>query len=404
MKRIKIGMIFGSRSVEHEVSIITAHQVIEAADRSKYEIVPIYITKEGQWCTGKGLLKIKSFKEFSIADPGIEAVFLAPDPLFKNTMGSKVRKSGFMNLFTRGGSIPSLPDLDVAFPLVHGTYGEEGTLQGLLELADIPYIGSGVLGSALGMDKICMKALFKENGLSVMKYIWFLRSEWESKREDIISHIELVLNYPLFVKPSNLGSSIGISKAKDREGLIKAIDIAACYDRRILIEESLEGCIEINCSVIGYEDPVASVCEQPVSWEDFLNYDEKYLRGGKNEGLKGAERRIPAPVPESLTKSIQRAAVSAFRSFDCRGVARIDFLVNKEKSEFFVNEINTIPGSVSFYLWEAGGLKFGDLIDKLVGLALDVHKDKKRNMYSYNSGVIEKMTSSLKAGGNGAKL
>ena len=389
MERLKIGVIFGSRSVEHEVSIITALQVMQAVDTNKYEIVPIYITKEGHWVTGEKLLKLESFMDLSLSVSGLQKAFIAPDASVDSLIGGSRKWFGEK----------VLKKIDVAFPLVHGTYGEDGTLQGLLELANIPYVGAGVLGSALGMDKIAMKAVFKENQLPVLNYIWFLRKEWENKQNVIIRKIEATLKYPLFVKPANLGSSIGISKAKNREDLIYAVDVASHYDRRLIVEESLEGGIEINCSVLGNDDPIASVCEQAISWDQFLNYDEKYLRGGKTTGLKGAERRIPAPISQELTQKIQEFAVDAFKAIDCCGISRVDFLVNQEKDEIFLNEINTIPGSIAFYLWEASGITFSELIDKLVNLSLDTQKEKNKNVYSYNSKIITHVAGkSLKRG------
>ncbi len=389
MDKIRVGIIFGSRSVEHEVSIVTAHQVIQAINKDKYEIVPIYITREGKWLTGEKLLSLETFKDSSLSVSGLERVSIIPDPASQLLFLESRRL--FKKLITK--------KIDIVFPLVHGTFGEDGTLQGLLELADIPYIGAGVLGSALGMDKIVMKAVFKENNLPVVKYIWFLRNEWKERKEEIIGRIESILNYPLFIKPSNLGSSIGISKAKNIKDIEEAIEIASHYDRRILVEESFEGCIEINCSVLGFEKLIPSVCEQPVSWEEFLNYDEKYLRGGKMSGLKGSERRIPAPISQELTERIQKTAIDAFMAIDCRGMARIDFLVEQERNELFINEINTIPGSISFYLWEASDIPFSELIDRLVELAFKVHNEKGKTTYSYESKVLERLTtSSIKLG------
>jgi D-alanine-D-alanine ligase len=389
MKKIRIGVIFGSRSVEHEVSIVTAQQVMQAIDRSKYEVIPIYITKEGHWLTGNRLLDIKSFEDTSDMIPNLEKIYIAPDPAVKSLVVTS-RK-----LFTKSAS----KEIDIAFPLVHGTYGEDGTLQGLLELANIPYIGAGVLGSAVGMDKIAMKAIFKDNDLPVVNYVWFLRNEWIDKQERVIAKIEFKLKYPLFVKPANLGSSIGISKARDKEGLIRAVEIARHYDRRLLVEESQEGSIEINCSVLGDEDPIPSVCEQPISWEEFLNYDDKYMKGRKSAGLKGAARRIPAPISQELARRIQEFAIDAFKSIDCRGIARVDFLVNEANNQIFVNEINTIPGSIAFYLWEATGVKFTELIDRLVNLAIAAYKEKNDITYSYDSKLLKSIVrSSAKLG------
>lgn len=384
MKKLRIAVIFGSRSVEHEVSIVTAHQVMQAIDKDKYEAVPIYITKEGNWFTGKKLTRLDSFKNLPSLVSDLERVYISPDPSVKSLVA--VSKKWIQRT-------PSI-EIDMAFPLVHGTYGEDGTLQGLLELANIPYVGAGVLGSAIGMDKIVMKAVFKEKHLPTVKYGWFLRNEWKDRQDEIIAKIETSLKYPLFIKPANLGSSIGISKAKNRQEFVIGVEVASYYDRRLIVEESLEGAMEINCSVLGNEEPIPSVCEQPVSWEEFLNYDEKYLRGSKKFGLSEADRRIPAPISQALTEKIQKLAVSAFKAIDCRGVARVDFLVNPEKDEAFINEINTIPGSISFYLWEATGMKFSDLIHKLIYLANEAHKEKNKTIYSYNSNLIGRFSSS----------
>jgi len=391
VKKLRIGVIFGSRSVEHKVSIVTAQQVMQAIDKNKYEVVPIYITREGCWFTGKKLFELGTFEDLSKKAGDLEKVYISPDPSAKSLVVSSM--NWFERLFTK-----ETIEIDLAFPLVHGTYGEDGTLQGLLDLANIPYVGAGVLGSALGMDKIAMKAVFKENHLPTVHYVWFLRNEWQTTQEEIIAKIEAHLKYPLFVKPANLGSSIGISKAKSKEDLIYAVEVASHYDRRLIVEESVENGVEINCSVLGNEEPIPSVCEQPISWEEFLNYDEKYLRGGKTSGLKGAERRIPAPIPPELTEKIQKLAIKAFKAVDCRGIARVDFLVNQENGEIFINEINTIPGSISFYLWEASGIKFSELIDKLVDLAISVHEEKSKTIYSYDSKLLEHFRSSSKLG------
>ncbi|MDP2752953.1 MAG: D-alanine--D-alanine ligase family protein, partial [Nitrospirota bacterium] len=339
-------------------------------------------TREGHWFTGEKLLMLDNFMDLSSLISSLEKAYIAPDPSVESLV-----------LVSQKWLRKELIKVDVAFPLVHGTYGEDGTLQGLLDLANIPYVGAGVLGSALGMDKIVMKSVFRDNHLPTVNYVWFLRNEWNDKQEKIIAEIEKNLKYPLFVKPANLGSSIGISKVKNREDLIYAIEVASHYDRRLIAEESVEGSIEINCSVLGNEELIPSVCEQPVSWEEFLNYDEKYLRGGKTSGLKGADRRIPAPISPELTEKIQNLAVKAFRAIDCRGIARVDFLVNTEKGEVFINEINTIPGSISFYLWEATGIKFSELVNKLIKLAIDAYKEKGKTTYSYDSKLLKQIGS-----------
>lgn len=383
--KLRVGVVFGSRSVEHEVSIVTAIQVYHALDRSKYEPVPIYITKEGQWLTGPQLADLKSYRDLQLTAQADRA-YLSPEP-------------GSRELVSRGsGWLKRRPrlEVDVVFPCIHGTFGEDGTLQGLLELADVPYVGAGVVGSATGMDKIIMKAAFRSAGLPVVKYHWFVRSRWERAPDAIVEEIEAQLRYPLFVKPANLGSSVGITKARDREGLMEALEVAASYDRRLLVEEGVPNTTEINCSVLGNDDPIASVCEQPVAWQDFLSYEDKYLRGGKAQGMKGASRRIPAPISPELTRRIQELAIAAFRAVDCAGIARIDFLVDEATEEVFVNEINTIPGSLAFYLWEPSGIGFAELTDRLIRLALERHAEKTRTHYSYDSTILQKVASGAK--------
>ena len=385
-KRLRVGVVFGSRSVEHEVSIVTALQVINALDRTRYEPVPIYITKDGRWLVGEQLARLESYRDLQLVASGEPAV-LGPEPGPRELV---VRGGG---LFGRSRRIK----LDVVFPCVHGTFGEDGTLQGLLELADVPYVGAGVVGSATGMDKIIMKAAFQAADLPIVKHAWFARTRWENSPAGVLSEIEGRLRYPLFVKPANLGSSIGISRASDRQGLQGALEVAACYDRRLLVEEGVSDAMEINCSVLGNDDPIPSVCEQPVAWQEFLSYDDKYLRGGKGQGMKGAARRIPAPISADLTERIQRLAVAAFKAVDCAGIARVDCLVDRETDKVFVNEINTIPGSLAFYLWEPVGVSFADLTDRLIRLALERHSDKAKTRYSYDSAILRKLASGQKA-------
>jgi D-alanine-D-alanine ligase len=389
MAKCRVGVIFGSRSVEHEVSVITAQQVMAAFDRSKYEVIPIYLTKRGEWLSGEKLADFRAFKAFNPADH--ERVFIAPDPTVRSLVRAPQSIGRVRKLFGTEKTI----ELDVVFPAFHGTFGEDGTVQGLLELADIPYVGAGVVGSAVGMDKIIMKAVFREAGLPVVNYVWFSRRKWQEQPEETVHTIETNLNYPLFVKPANLGSSVGITKVQSREDLYFALDVASHYDRRLLVEESVEGAegraMEINCSVLGNEDPIPSVCEQPVSWEEFLSYEDKYMRGEKAEGMKGAARRIPAPISEELTAQVQDMAVAAFKALDCRGVARVDFFLRKEDEKLFIGEINSLPGSISFYLWEPLGISPSQLVDRLVELAFDAHQEKHKTTYSYESNLLEQM-------------
>ena len=385
MPKYNVCVIFGGRSAEHEVSIITAQQAISALDKNKYEIVPVYITKDGEWLTGGELLELDTFTEGNLpSGVGFGKVFIAPRHQLKYLICET--KSG---LFRRRKRIP----IDVVFPVIHGTLGEDGTLQGLLELANIPYVGAGVLGSAVGMDKIIMKAIFRENNLPTVNYLWFTKNEWKMEQEEVVKKVEENLTYPVFVKPANSGSSIGVGKAKNREDLKFALDVASSYDRRLIVEEGLEDAIEINCSVMGNYDLITSVCEQPISAGEFLSFGDKYIHEDKTSGMEGADRKIPAPISDELTTEIQELAKKAFRILDCKGIARIDFLVNEKDGRPFVNEINTIPGSFSFYLWEHNGIKFPELVDKLIEFSFDVHKEKNNIMYSFPSNLLAQLKS-----------
>ncbi len=375
-KKINLGIIFGSRSVEHEVSIITALQVIHAADKNKYNIVPIYIDKKGEWFTGDKLTKLENFKDLNTITNGMKKVSILPSPTLQYSVGSFFgMKKGVC--------------LDVAFPLVHGTFGEDGTLQGLLEFADIPYTGAGVLASAIGMDKVFTKKILTAHQLPVTKYISFSRKEFFKNPDIILNKIKEKLCFPLYVKPSNLGSSVGINKVLSEDKIKYAIEVASEFDSSLLVEEGIEDVMEINCSVLGNtENPKPSVCEQPISGDELLSYQDKYCSGQKNMGMKGTRRILPAEIPDTLTTKIQGMAARVFQAINCFGVARVDFLINKKDKSLFVNEINTLPGSLSFYLWEAGGMKFSQLIDELVELAIKRHKEKTETTYSYDSNIL----------------
>lgn len=383
--KLKVAVIFGSRSVEHEVSIVTAMQVFENIDREKYEVIPVYVDKSGRWLVDEKLEKLKNYKNLKLTD------IKAPEYFFAASTGIKalVPKSAlkFLNKISA----------DIYFPAIHGTFGEDGTLQGLLEMADVPYTGSGVAGSAVGMDKIIQKSVFKDAGLPVVKSVWFLKSEWEDNKIDIIKNIEANLNYPVFVKPANLGSSVAISKAHGAKELGEAINVASQFDRRVLIEEGKENIIEINCSVLGNDELTASVCEQPLRSENILSYEDKYMKGGKTKGMAGLSRLVPAPISEELTKKIQEMSKTAFRAIGASGVARIDFLVDEKNDNVWVNEINTLPGSLAFYLWEKSGLGFDELITKLIKLGFERHKEKQKLTFSYDSELLSKVAGGSKS-------
>jgi D-alanine-D-alanine ligase len=385
--KIRVGVIFGSRSVEHEVSVITGQQVIAALDKNRYDVTPIYITKAGVWYTGEKLLDVANFKDEKAVLAGCEQVYLPPDPTVGGLVFKRSEKGG---LFKRPRE-PEVLSLDVLFPTVHGTYGEDGTLQGLFELSGIPYTGSGVLGSAVGMDKILMKSVFHDQGLPVVKYYATARRAWENDPDATMNAIEQTLGYPVFVKPANLGSSVGITQAKTREELHQAMEVAAHYDRRLLIEQAVPNVIEINCSVLGFQDPQASVCEQPIAFQDFLSYEDKYMRGSKASGMKGLSRKIPAPISDELTRRVQEIAIRSFEMLDCRGVARIDFLLDTKTDTLYINEINTLPGSISFYLWEPMGMNISALVERLIQLAMETHRERQRTTYSVDSPLLARM-------------
>ncbi len=357
--RIRIGIIFGGRSVEHEVSLVSAASVISALDKEKYEVVPIGIAPTGKWLSSGETLRLLTEKK-SIENESEH--MLVPDP----------RKQSLVILGDNGNAGKPL---DVIFPLIHGTYGEDGSLQGLLELADIPYIGAGVLGSAVGMDKAVQKELLLQAGIPVSPGVWFVCEIFKEKQKKYIAEIERNLKYPLFIKPANSGSSIGISKASSRKELLVSIEQAAQFDRKILVEQGMKNAREIECSVMGNDDPAASVLGEIVPSNEFYDYDAKYVDGKTTE-------IIPAKLSKLLAKKIQTSALNAFRVLDCSGMARVDFLVNRKTNRFVLNEINTLPGftSISMYpkLWQASGLSYSALLDKLVQLALSRHQAKKK--------------------------
>lgn len=383
-----LACLFGGRAAEHDVSIITGLQAMDNADASKYEIQPIYIARDGKWYTGAALRNIDSYRPFKPDAADVYPCTLSPVP------GEGLRIVTGKTLL--GAPKAQVIQIGVALIAMHGMGGEDGALQGLFELADIPYTSAGLSGSAVGMDKIVMKAAFRGNDIPVVEGVFFDRDEFAAGREAVVARIEAALPYPIFVKPSNLGSSIGISKAKDREGLIQAIEVASHYDRRILAERGVNSPMEINCSVVGFGDDVrASLCEQPLAWQEFLTFEDKYLQGGKSaktpgsKGMASQGRKIPAPISEEMTQRIQSLAEKAFRALDCKGVVRVDFLIDTQTQDVYVCEINTIPGSLAFYLWEPLGLSYPRLIDELVRHAMAAHAQKQRSGFAYDSGLLQ---------------
>lgn len=379
--KTNVAVFFGGRSVEHEISVISALQAISAFNREKYDIVPIYISKQGRWYTGDNLLNIRNYRDMVSLVKDAEEVFMRPE--FGDFNLYRVNtKSG---LFSKKS--PVVAELHVAIPVLHGTNGEDGVFEGLLETIGIPFAGCNTLSSANGMDKITMKMILRESDVPVVDYVWFTDKEWDRNREEIITKIENKIGYPAIVKPANLGSSVGIGKAVERKNLIEKIDNACRFSQRIIVEHMIEHMKEINCSVLGdCDDYQPSVCEEPISKGDFLSYDEKY-RGG-NEGMAASEKRIPADIPEETAKRVQHLACETFRVLSCHGVSRVDVMIDEKDNQIYVNEINTIPGSLSYYLWEASGIRFSDLMDRLVQLALKRRREVDRKTFSYDRNIF----------------
>ena len=393
-RRTCVAVIFGGRSVEHDVSIVTGHQIMGAFPEDLYEVVPVYISRDGAWFTGDPLLDLDSFTNKGLLQlEGVAPCLLSPDTrhhgLIVNPLAGRFSKS-------------AVKRIDVAFPALHGTHGEDGSLQGLLELADVPYVGYATLGSALTNDKAMTKMVLRQADVPVLEDFVFSRENWLNQPDQVLEEIQQSLAFPLFIKPATLGSSIGISRADSLPLLRAGIDIAANFDRRIMVEPAIADGIEINCSVIGFGDEFqASTLEQPLSWDEFLSYEDKYLRG--DEGMKSAERIIPAPVNDALTTRLQQLSLRAFQAVDGRGIARIDFLVRPERDEIYLNEINTMPGSLALYLWREEGLSPSQLVQSLVDLAREAHAEKRRNMYDYQTNLVSVASRRGIKGSKGAK-
>lgn len=379
--KLRVGVVFGGRSGEHEVSVRSARSVIEAIDKSRFDVVPIGITKDGKWLAPAESARMLPVEASQLLPKETraetsESVAIIGDPSRAGLVAFDKKES--KNVFS------SLP-LDVVFPVLHGTYGEDGTIQGLLDMANMPYVGCGVLASACGMDKATMKILFRDAGLVICRYTSLLRREWERDREAVIKRIENEIGYPCFVKPANLGSSVGISKAVDAQTLRAALDLAARYDRKLIVEEGLD-VREIECAVLGNDEPEASLPGEYVVYDErakFLDYTEKYASTGRVEFV------TPAPLDEALTERVREMAIRAFRAIDGSGLARVDFFLRRDTNELLVNEINTLPGltDVSGYpkMWQASGVSFAQLITRLIELAFERHKDKMRNETSFEN-------------------
>ncbi len=377
--KIRVGGIFGGATVEHEVSVISAVQAMGSMNTDKYDIIPIYIGKDRIWHTGKMLMDIEVYKDLDMIKRYAKQVMLC-------------KKDGAYVLETTKGLFrKTISELDIAFPIVHGNNAEDGTLQGLLDSIGIPYVGSRVLGSALGQDKVIMKQVMKEAGLPIVDYTWFFDNEYLEDTDNILKNIKKI-GYPVIVKPATLGSSVGITYVKDHDHIIDAINEAIRYDNKIVVEKAVEELTEVNCSVLGnYEYREASVLEEVMSTEEFLTYQDKYLgngKGSKSKGMASTNRIVPARLDSKMTEEIRELAKEVCRVLNLSGVTRVDFLIDKSKNRVYVNEPNTIPGSLSFYLWEPTGKKYETLLDDMISLGIKEFKRRSKKIDTFETNIL----------------
>lgn len=393
--KTKVGVVFGGLSVEHEVSVISALQAIKAMDEDKYEAIPLYISKNNEWYTGESLTDIDEYKELKDLLQKSENVILTTSDDGKVVVQKK--NAGWF-----GKKV--VTEIDVVFPVIHGTNGEDGSLQGMLEMLQIPYVGCDVFSSAVGMDKVMMKQILNDSGIPIVQYHWFYSTYWLNHQNEVKSEVSNI-GYPVIVKPANLGSSVGISKAYNDDELEEAINEAIEFSHKIVVEKMIADLTEVNCSVVGdYEEVESSVLEEVLSSEDILTYEDKYQGGGGKggdaaKGMESTNRVIPAEISEEQTQEVQKLAEQTFKVLGCNGVSRIDFLIDKGSQKAYVNEINTIPGSLSFYLWEPSGKDFTQLTDRLLQLALKRQREREKLNFSIDSNLF-----SLQSGGSKGKL
>ena len=393
--KIKVGVLFGGKSVEHEISVISAIQAMRSLDTSKYDVIPIYITKNNEFYVGENVGKIESYKDISSLIKTSQRVIMVWDE-------NKVKLIKYPQKMLSKGYVDYI---DIAFPVVHGTNVEDGTLQGYLQMMNIPYVGCDVLSSAVGMDKYVMKTVLKDNGIPVLDCKCYTANQYDENEDALIEEIESAIGYPVIVKPVNLGSSIGISKAENRTELYDSLETAFQYATKVLVETAVQNLKEINCSVLGdYEYAEASECEEPVSSDKILTFTEKYIGDGSAKGAKGTKggvkgsgskgmatlkRKIPADITDEQRDTIRTLAVKAFKCLGCGGVSRIDFMMDTKTGNIWLNEINTIPGSLSFYLWEPIGVKYTELLDRMISLALKRERENENITYTFDSNVLQ---------------
>lgn len=381
--KLKVAFLFGGRSSEHEVSVITALQAYENLNKEKYEVIPVYVDKNGDLYTNEKFLDIKNYKDLQ------ELLLMSK----KVILGRKENKGGLHVL----GFINRFIPIDVAFPLFHGSFGEDGCIQGIFEIYQIPYVGFNVLGSAVSMDKDISKALFKYLGLNIGNSLTIIRNDWIQDSKKQINFIKDNLKFPVFVKPADIGSTIGVNKASSEQELQFGIEVAATYSDKVIIEEAFDDCIEVNCAALGYKDIKVSVCEMPIRSGDALSFEDKYLKGNKSskgskgDGMASLQRKIPAPISDRLASQIQQATIKIFKALEGCGVARIDYFVNEKSEKFWVNEVNTPPGSLAFYLFEPIGLKYSEQLEIHIQSCLERFNDQQKTQFTFESGLLEQM-------------
>lgn len=381
MAKLKVGLFFGGRSVEHEVSVITALQAFENLDLDKYEVIPVYVSKQGDFYTNPKFLNLKNYKD-------IDSLLLSST---KITLGRKDGQGGFYSL----GLFPKFTPIDVALLAFHGSFGEDGCIQGLLEINQIPYTGFNVMGSAITMDKVISKYVFQSLGLPVSKFAVVIRNDWIENPDKCVTEVKKIVEFPLFIKPADIGSTIGINYAKDVDELQFNIEVAFVYSDKVVIEEAFQNCIEVNCAALGYENIMPSVCEMPIRSGDVLSFEDKYMKGSKGSksaGMASLSRKIPAPISQKLSKQIQETTVKVFKALEGCGVARIDYFVDPKTEKFWINEVNTPPGSLAFYLYEPIGIKYKQLLDRVIADGLERFADQQKTQFVLDSGLLSKMS------------
>ena len=400
--KLKLAVLFGGKSTEHEISIISAIQAIGSINRDKYDIIPVYITKNNDFYVGEFIDKIEEYTHI-------------PQLLSKSTQVVWIKEGDKVSLFRypmKKFGNNCITQVDIAFPIVHGTNVEDGTLQGFLATLGLPVVGCDVLSSAVGMNKYVMKTVLKDNGVPVLDCKCYSWKDYEDV-DALVGRIEKEFTYPVIIKPLNLGSSIGIKKANDRDGLLEALDLGFEFSKKILVERAISNLKEINCSVIGdYESAKASECDEPVNSDDILSFEDKYIGGAKggakgaktggSKGMASLKRKIPAEISDEMRDKIRKMAVDAFTCLGCSGVSRIDFMIDQNTNEVYLNEINTIPGSLSFYLWEPLGVKYTELLDEMIELALKADRESHKVVYSFETNVLEGVK--LGGGTKGSKM